>query len=151
MPFKICILQNIRDSNAAGGKLGNCLRWSPLILSVETLVKAGARSCPCWLSISRRKAWERRASQTLTHHLNLAPWDPKANELLRVPRVLIWHMFVRWELQRASPLLWVKPAHGPGWFCWLCVCQWRLITVIKCGSAERLVKYFPIAPATSPV
>lgn len=100
MPLKICILQDTRDSNAAGERLGNCLRWSPLILSVETLVKAGARSCPCWLGISRKKAWERRASQTLTHHLNLAPWDPKANELLHAPRVLIWHAFVRWELQR---------------------------------------------------
>lgn len=109
---------------------GNCWLWSPLILSVEMLWKQGLGAAHCWLRIAGEGTRE-EGIPDVTPSPQSCSFGSKTSEPLHAPRVLIWHLFLRQGLQKASPLLWGKPARGPGRFCWLRVCQCILITVIS--------------------
>lgn len=77
------------------------------------------------------------------------PRNLKARVTAPCPSIPIWHLFLTRELQRDSAL--PKIGSRPRLILLasrLSVCSNHCY---KCGSAEHLVKYFPIAPATSPV
>lgn len=136
MLFSICNLHNIRNKQHCRSKvrLGKLLvvvtRTHPLCRDAgENRSWESPPSPRSWLSASTQRAG---GGHPRHYSITSALFPcPKASELLCAPRVLIWPLFLRQELQRASALLWVKPAPGPGWFCWLCVCQYILITVLS--------------------